>query len=69
MELVDHGAADGVDEPLDEPAMEAAHDVGVRLGQLTERSMREGHRGLAVVVDHGGIEAEGVEPCDQGGDA
>ena len=54
----DHLAvAPGVDEALDQAPVEAAHEVGVGLGQLPERAAGEGDRGAVVVDDRLGVEA------------
>ena len=53
--------ASGVDEALHQAPVEAAHEVGVGLGQLSERTAGE-RDGGAVVVDHRlRVEAEGGE--------
>ena len=49
--------APGVDEALDQAAVEAAHEVGVGLGQLAERAAGEGDGGAVVVDDRLRVEA------------
>ena len=45
VEVVDPGAAERVDEALDQALVQRAHDLGVGLGQLAERAVGEGDRG------------------------
>ena len=58
VERDDLAVATGVDEALDQAAVEAAHQLGVGLGQLAERAVGEGDRGAVVVDDRLGVEAE-----------
>ena len=53
--------APSVDEPLHQAPVEAAHEVGVGLGQLAERTAGERDGGAVVVDDRLRIEAEGGE--------
>ena len=58
VELEHPAVAPLVDEALDQPAVQAADEVGVGLGQLAERAVGEGDRGAVVVDDGLGVEAE-----------
>ena len=63
VEVVDFAAPDGVDEALDQTAMEGAHELGMLLGELAERAVREADESVVTVVDAGDgrVEAQGVE--------
>ena len=67
MEVLDFDLAgtDHLDETLDEAAVEAADEVGVGLGQLSERAVREGDRGRLVVAGDRRVEPESVELGDR----
>src|SRR5688500_6864057 len=67
-ELLDGGAADRLDEPLDEAAVQVAHELRVRLRELGEGAARE-RDDDAVVVGHRGIEADARELVDERGEA
>ena len=58
VELDDLAVAALVDEPLDQAPVQAAHEVGVGLGQLAERAAGEGDGGAVVVDDGLGVEPE-----------
>ncbi len=69
VERHDAGPAGLVDEPLEQAAVQRAHQLGLGLGQLGERAVGERHgRGVAL-VDPGRVEAELVEHRDGGIDA
>lgn len=64
----DHRVADVVDEALHQAVVQRAHDLGVDLGERTERAVPEADDGVIVVGTLGdeGIETEPVELGDQG---
>ena len=68
-ELIDLDPADGVDEAFDQPAVQVAHKLGVRLGELGERAAGERDGGDAVVVGHRRVEAHAGEIVDKRSDA
>jgi hypothetical protein len=73
VEVVHLGAADSQHEPLHQALVEAAHDLGVGLGQLPERAVGEGHRGRPLtqlgVDGDGRVEPQLVQPGHQTGQA
>src|SRR5687767_1022928 len=56
VELDDHAVAPGLDEPLDETAVQVADELGVDLGELLERAAGEGDRRAVGVDDAGRVE-------------
>ena len=65
VEGVDAAAAERVDEPLDQPPVQAAHESGLASASSRNGQWVKATVALLAVVGHGGVEAEGVEPGDQ----
>ena len=60
-EVVDASPAHRLHDAFANAAVQVAHELGIRLGELPERAVEEGDRDLAVVCFGDGVEPEPFE--------